>query len=108
MIAIIEDRRPEIEALCRQFGIRELELFGSAATGAFDPATSDLDFIVDLGEYDLSVVDRLLDFADALEALLGHRVDLTTVKSVKSPWFKAEVERSKRTLYDAGARETAA
>lgn len=108
MIAIIEDKRAEIAALCRHYGIRKLELFGSAVTGRFDPETSDLDFIVDLGEYDLSVVDRLLDFADALEALLGHDVDLTTIKSVRSPWFKAEVDRSKQTLYEAGTRETAA
>jgi len=33
--------------LCRRYGVRKLELFGSATDGAFDPRTSDLDFLVD-------------------------------------------------------------
>jgi predicted nucleotidyltransferase len=49
MISLITDNLDAIRALCRQYGIRRLDLFGSAATGAFDPDTSDLDFVVDLG-----------------------------------------------------------
>ena len=35
-----------IIALCREYGVARLELFGSGATDAFDPARSDVDFIV--------------------------------------------------------------
>ena len=35
-----------LPALCRRFGVRRLDLFGSAATGRFDPTRSDLDFLV--------------------------------------------------------------
>jgi predicted nucleotidyltransferase len=45
MIDLIEHQHEAIAALCRQYGVLRLDLFGSAATGAFDPATSDLDFI---------------------------------------------------------------
>ncbi len=51
MIALIEDNREAIAELCRQFGVRRLAVFGSAAKGTFDPATSDVDFLVDLGNY---------------------------------------------------------
>ena len=35
-----------LRELCERFGVERLELFGSAARGAFDPAHSDLDCIV--------------------------------------------------------------
>lgn len=41
MITLIEDNKDAIVKLCKQYGVRRLALFGSAATGAFDPATSD-------------------------------------------------------------------
>jgi len=47
MIHEIEQRRSDLEALCRRFGVRRLELFGSAATGAFRSEDSDLDFLVE-------------------------------------------------------------
>ena len=34
--------------LCERYGVERLELFGSAARGEFDPAHSDLDFIVQM------------------------------------------------------------
>jgi predicted nucleotidyltransferase len=35
-----------LRELCERFGVERLELFGSAARGAFGPAHSDLDCIV--------------------------------------------------------------
>lgn len=107
MIDVIEDKRAEIEALCRQYGIRTLELFGSAATGRFDTERSDLDFIVDLGEYEEGVSHRFLGFADALEALFGRRVDLITESSIRNPYFRAEVDETRQPLYAATDREAA-
>lgn len=37
----------EIRALCREFGVLRLEVFGSAVTSRFDSATSDIDFLVE-------------------------------------------------------------
>ena len=37
-----------LRELCERFGVERLELFGSAARGEFDPANSDLDFIVQM------------------------------------------------------------
>ncbi len=108
MLDTIEAKQPQLAVLCRRFGVRKLDLFGSAATGAFDAATSDLDFIVDLGGYDVTVVDRFLDLADALETLFDRPVDLITVESVRSPLFRTEVDRSRTTLYDASADQAAA
>jgi len=101
MIALIEDNREAIAALCRQYGVRRLAVFGSAAKGTFDPATSDIDFLVDLGEYDDRVARRYLGLIVALEDLLGRRTDVTTVRAVKSEWFKQELAGTAQTIYAA-------
>jgi len=40
MIPLVADNKDAIVALCKRYGVRRLALFGSAATGAFDEATS--------------------------------------------------------------------
>ena len=37
MMALIEQHRAALTALCRRFKVRRLDLFGSAAKGTFDP-----------------------------------------------------------------------
>ena len=84
MIADIALHREELAQLCRRFGVRRLEVFGSAAREAdFDAARSDIDFLVEFGAQadDLA---RFLDFKQALEALLGRRVDLVDRKAIET------------------------
>ena len=47
MIGQIKFHREELQALCRRFHVRRLDLFGSAARGDFDPVRSDIDFLVE-------------------------------------------------------------
>ncbi len=56
MIAEISSHREELEEVCRRFHVRRLDLFGSAASDDFDPAGSDLDFLV---EFDPEAADAL-------------------------------------------------
>lgn len=108
MIALVADNLDKIAALCREYHIRKLELFGSATTDAFDPDTSDIDLIADLGEYELGVADRFFDFADALESLFGRQVDLLTPPMITNPYFRQAVNEQRVTIYEAGDREAAA
>jgi uncharacterized protein len=98
---LITDNREAIVALCKQFGIRKLEVFGSAATGAFDPETSDVDLLVDLGGYEQGVAKRYLRFAEALEHLLGRHVDLVTEDSITNPYFRQSVNQSREMVFEA-------
>jgi predicted nucleotidyltransferase len=50
MIDLVEDRRDEIEALCRQFDVRRLDVFGSVLNDSFDPLTSDIDVLVEFAD----------------------------------------------------------
>ena len=94
--------------LCRRHRIRRLYLFGSATTDAFDAETSDLDFLVDLGEYDDDVARRYVDLANGLEALLGRDVDLVSVGGLTKPRFREEVERTRVLVYEADNDQAAA
>jgi uncharacterized protein len=109
MIALVEQRKPEIADLCRRYRVERLDVFGSAASGQFTPEQSDLDFIVRFqhraptGEY----ADRYLGLADALEALFQRRVDLVSEESIRNPYFRREVEATRQPLYDRARAETA-
>lgn len=100
MIALIEQRRPEIAALCRRFGVRRLEVFGSAATGGYREDTSDLDFLL---EFDAPAspgyADRYFGLLEALESLFGRPVDLVVPSAIKNPYLRESVERIRTLLY---------
>ena len=109
MIALVEQRKEAIANLCRLYGVRRLDLFGSAATGLFDARTSDLDFLVDFVDRSPGYLRRYLDLADALEKLFGRKVDLVTERSLrKHPRFHESVEESREAVYERQSDTAAA
>jgi len=62
----------EIAALCREYGITELAVFGSVARGDAD-AGSDIDFLYVLGDPMIGM--RFFDFHRRLAEILGRDVD---------------------------------
>jgi predicted nucleotidyltransferase len=102
MIPLIEANRDAIADLCRQYGVQKLAVFGSAVNGTWDPDHSDIDFLIDLGIYDPDVTWRLLGFGAAMEDLLGHRIDLVTQRSLKTPRFRYEVLSTMEVMVDDG------
>lgn len=88
--------------LCRRKRVRSLWLFGSAVTSDFDPASSDLDFLVEfqpLSPEDHS--DAYFGLLDDLRMMFGLPVDLAEVGALRNPYFRAAVESSKVPLYAA-------
>ena len=109
MIDLIEAHRAEVDALCRQYGVLRLDLFGSAATGNFDPSTSDLDFVATFADTRKpGYADRYLSFAEALEALFERPVDVVTERSIRNPYFRQSVEASRQLVYDEQGASAAA
>jgi predicted nucleotidyltransferase len=82
----IDEKRDALAALCRRYGVKRLEVFGSAARGSdFDPRKSDLDFLVEFEQRsDLPSLEQFFGFAEALEQLLGRPVDLVERKAVEA------------------------
>jgi len=101
MIPEINQQQANLTALCKRYRVRELQLFGSAATGAFAPATSDLDFIAEFADTQAAdYADRYFDFAEALEKLFNRRVDVITKRAIRNRYFRAEVERTAQVIYE--------
>ncbi len=106
--AALTDHHAEVAALCARFGVQRLELFGSAARGEFCSGSSDYDFLVQLDPAaDGSRAVRLIGLAEALESLLGARVDLVNPRYIRNPYFAAEVERSRLPIYDGSPAQAA-
>jgi predicted nucleotidyltransferase len=102
MTSFFDQRRAEVEAPCRRYHVRRLELFGSAATGQDHPGESDLDFLV---EFDAlppgGYADAYFGLLEALQSLSGRPVDLVVASAIKNPYFRQSVERTKTLLYAA-------
>lgn len=109
MIPLVARQTEAIAALCRRFGVRRLDLFGSAATGRFDEASSDLDFVAEFADPSVpGYADRYLGFTEALEELFGRPVDVLTERQIRSPWFREAVEATRQPVYDERIAATAA
>jgi len=100
MSPLITRHRTAIDALCRQYGVRRLDVFGSALRDEFDDATSDVDLVV---EFDRGAAGAGLQTyfglkAD-LEALLARPVDLVELAGMENTRLKRLIEHSRVPLY---------
>ena len=101
MLPLIETHRAEIAELCRQYGVRTLDVFGSTARETdFDPDRSDVDLLVtydprrpapDLGEY--------FGLTEELTALLERKVDVVMSGAVRNPYIHADIDCWKQPVY---------
>jgi hypothetical protein len=108
MIAALEQHAAEIVHLCRQYGVRRLEVFGSAANGEFDPAKSDIDLLVDFdAANDANLFHRYFGLMEDLERLLGRKVDLVSTGALRNPYLIAAIDQSRQTVYAAPLAEAA-
>jgi predicted nucleotidyltransferase len=77
--------------------------FGSAARGDFDPARSDIDFLVEFDrEPPIALsIDTYFGFKEALEALFGRPVELVEPGAVRNPYLKASIDSSREPVFEA-------
>jgi len=100
MIELVAQKRNEIAGLCRRLNVRRLDVFGSAATGAFNPEKSDIDFLVEFGEHgQLNVAKRYFELEKSLMELFDRDVDLVVARHFENPYFRACVEAEKELVY---------
>ena len=109
MIDITDEQMARLRELCDEYGVIKLELFGSAATDAFDPARSDIDVIARFAEHsELDYTDRFFGIAEALEELFGRPVDLLTDQKFRNIIFQKSVDETRKTIYERPNVEAAA
>lgn len=102
MIKLIEDRIDDIIALCKTHKVISISVFGSAAKNAMT-SLSDIDFLVEFSDQldVLDYADNYFSFLEELEKITGKKIDLISIKTIKNPVLKNEINRSKIDLYAA-------
>jgi len=99
---MLEPYRQQIAALCRRFHVRRLEVFGSALRDDFNPACSDVDFLVEFATSpDINVFEAYSDLWRQLGELLGRPVDLVMPAALSNPYVKAGIEAHRELVYAA-------
>lgn len=99
---IIREHLDAIVALARAYEVERLEVFGSVMTDHFDPARSDIDFLIQMRNR--GPLDDFRRYA-ALEEALGEVVtfpfDLILFDALNHDSFREAAEETRRVIYDA-------
>lgn len=102
MIPLLEQRRQAVIELCRRHRVARLDVFGSAVSGAFETATSDLDFLVTFQPMPPHEhADAYFGLLEELEALFGREIGLLEVDAIKNSYFRRSNAASRVLLYVA-------
>jgi hypothetical protein len=102
LIPILEEKALELPEICRRRQVVRLSLFGSATCSSFDPATSDLDFLVQFSKLSPAQhADCYFSLQEDLERLFGRPVDLVEPGPIRNPYFREAVEQSRVLIYAA-------
>jgi uncharacterized protein len=89
----------QIKRLCSLYKVKALFAFGSVTTDKFRP-DSDIDLVVDIEEKDpISYSDSYFNFKFQLEQLLQRQIDLLEQKSIRNPYLKEQIDKTKVLIY---------
>lgn len=93
----------KIVALCRKYKVAKLWVFGSILTDRFND-NSDVDFSVNfdsdtINREQLDWADLFFDFLNELKVIMGRNVDIVFDDCVKNPYFKKELDSTKKLIY---------
>jgi predicted nucleotidyltransferase len=102
MNGLIEAKRQQIERVCRQRHVRRIELFGSATGAGFDPAKSDLDFLVSFEDLEINAyADAYFGLLEDFQAVFQRPVDLVVDSAIRNPYFREAVDSTRTPIYEA-------
>lgn len=108
MAELIDARRDDVARLCREHGVRRLDVFGSATSEHFDPENSDIDFIVDFGPAaQQQLFNHYFTLKQALEALFARPVDLVMAGAMRNPYFIDAAMRTRQPVFAPTLTEAA-
>jgi predicted nucleotidyltransferase len=102
MNRIVTEKASALRSLAERHGVRRLCLFGSAVREDFDPATSDIDFLVEfIPNPPAGRANSYFGLLEDLEQLFGRRVDLVELAAIRNPYFAREIAATEQPVYEA-------
>jgi len=93
-----------LREIAGKYAVRSVAVVGSAAHGShgsFAADRSDLDLLVDFGEFQPGLAKRALGFQRDAEALFGRRVDVLSVHGIRAAHWRAIHDATKVPVYAA-------
>lgn len=95
----IEARLEELKQVLVSHKVKEAYIFGSAVKETFSK-DSDLDLLIefDPGTEPLDVANLWWDLNDRLEEVIGRKVDLVTISSIKNKYFMMELNNTREAI----------
>ena len=111
---VIASRLAEIAAVCEQFGVLRLEVFGSASGNGdtpFNPERSDVDLLI--SDETLDSEERMGVLAPAalmaaLEVVLDRQVDVLYDRRITNRYLRQIVDDEREVIYDATSNSATA
>ena len=107
VIQEILQQQEALSALCKKYHVQQLEVFGSAASGRFDAAKSDIDFLVTFENVPQArSFNIFFDFKDDLQILFKREIDLLEPGAIRNPNLIRSIQVNPKELVYAteGAR----
>lgn len=101
-LELLEQKREEIERLCRRYYVVRLRVFGSALTPSWSEG-SDIDLAVEYSpsRHSLDPLDATVGLKLGLEDLLEVEVDAVDWNAVRNPKFRESVDQTAQLFYAA-------
>lgn len=94
-------QQQRIDALCRRYRVRQLRMFGSAATGEERP-DGDVELLVEFVPGQAPSAFAVVDLQDELSAVFdGRAVDLAFDSVLNNPYRRRAIEPQLRALFAA-------
>ena len=81
-------------------GVAKSSATGQVAKGNWREEDSDLDFLVEIGDYNDRVGRRFMGFLAGLDRLFSDNIDVVSEAAVTSEDFRGEQKRTAVTLYE--------
>jgi hypothetical protein len=94
----ISQHKGMIAAVCRELGVERLDVFGSATRPDFGPK-SDIDVVVRFDRGPGQMFRRYFDLKERLERIFNRPVEIVLEDSIKNPYFREAIERSRVSVY---------
>ncbi|MFL0684071.1 MAG: nucleotidyltransferase family protein [Algoriphagus aquaeductus] len=98
---LLEENTGAIKTLCKKHKVAKLYQFGSVLTSAFNEE-SDVDFLVEFQRTEIpDFASNYFELLFALEDLLGREVDLIEYSAIRNPYFKEEVDETRKLIFES-------
>ncbi len=96
----IEEVKLTVKSLCPRYGVKSLDLFGSAARGD-NKKTSDMDFLVEFDDAEPKAYSkRFFGLLHSLEDIFHCNIDLLTARSIRKKTLRKKIEKDRISLYE--------